>query len=181
MVNVSVARRYARALLELAKEGAGLETIQAQLEAVAQAVNEIAELNDIVVNPAYTRAERWAVLQAVLQSQGNLDPMLGNFIRLLVDRNRIGQLNDIARLFRDMADSLAGRLRGRVISAGPLPEDSVRAIKKGLERLTERQLMIEASVEPALLGGVMAQVGSTVYDDSLKSHLEDLRKQLKQD
>jgi F-type H+-transporting ATPase subunit delta len=80
-----------------------------------------------------------------------------------------------------MADALAGRLRGRVTSAAPLPEELLRTIKKGLERLTDRQVMLEASVEPSLLGGVMAQVGSTVYDGSLKSHLEELRKELKQD
>ncbi len=180
MANLSVARRYARALIELAKEGAGVESIQAQLDGLAQAITSSAELSDLVVNPVYTRADRWAVLQEVMQKQGASDPMLANFIRLLVDRERIGQLSDISRLFRDMADSLAGRLRGRVISAAPLPEDSVRAIKKGLERLTDRQVTLEPTVEPSLLGGVMAQVGSTVYDGSLKSHLEELRKELKQ-
>jgi len=180
MVNVSVARRYARALVELAQQGAGLEKIQSQLEALATVVREVAELNDVVVNPAYTRAERWAVLQSVMKLLGGVDPMLENFVRLLVDRDRIARLNDIARMFRDMADAAAGRLRGRVISAAPLAEDAVRAIKRGLERITDRQLLLEAIVEPSLLGGVTAQVGSTVFDGSLKSHLEELRKELKQ-
>ena len=180
MVNVSVARRYARALIGLASEGSGLETIQDQLEAIAQVVRQNAELKDLVVNPAYTRAERWAVLQSILQLPGAADPTLENFLHLLVDRDRIVHLDDIALLFRDMADALAGRLRGRVTSATPLPEELVRTIKKGLERLTDRQVMLEASVEPSLLGGVMAQVGSTVYDGTLKSHLEALRKELKQ-
>jgi F-type H+-transporting ATPase subunit delta len=181
MVNVSVARRYARALIGLANEGAGLETTQAQLEAIAQIVVASTELRDLMVNPAYTRGERWAVLQSILQMQGVSDPTLVNFLHLLVDRDRIAQINEIALLFRDMADALAGRLRGRVTSAAPLPEELLRTIKKGLERLTDRQVMLEASVEPSLLGGVMAQVGSTVYDGSLKSHLEELRKELKQD
>ncbi len=181
MVNVSLARRYARALIELAKEGPGLDTVQTQLESTAQAVREIAELDEIVLNPAYSRSERWAVLEAVMQAQGAVDPTLASFIRLLVDRDRIGYLSDIARIFRDMADALAGRVRGRVTSAAPLSDDSLTAIKKGLERLTDRQVILEASVQPSLLGGVTAQVGSTVYDGSLRSRLEELRKDLKQD
>jgi F-type H+-transporting ATPase subunit delta len=180
MASASASRRYARALIELAKEGAGVESIQAQLEGVAEAIDSNAELSDLVVNPVYSRSERWAALRALMQRQGASDPMLANFIHLLIDRDRIGQLGDIARRFRDLADSLAGRLRGRVTSAAPLPEDSVQAIKKSLERLTDRQVALESNVEPSLLGGVMAQVGSTVYDGSLKSHLEELRKELKQ-
>lgn len=181
MVNVSVARRYARALIGLASEGSSLETIQAHLEAIAQVLRQSAELKDLVINPAYTRGERWAVLQSVLHLLGASDPILENFLHLLVDRDRLAYLDDIALLFRDMADARAGRLRGRVTSAAPLPEELVRTIKKGLERLTDRQVMLDASVEPSLLGGVMAQVGSTVYDGTLRSHLEELRKELKQD
>jgi len=180
MVNVSVARRYARALIGLASEGSSLETIQAHLEAIAQVLRQSAELKDLVINPAYARGERWAVLQSVLRLLGASDPILENFLHLLVDRDRIAYLDDIALLFRDMADARAGRLRGRVTSAAPLPEELVRTIKKGLERLTDRQVVLDASVEPSLLGGVMAQVGSTVYDGTLRNHLEELRKELKQ-
>jgi F-type H+-transporting ATPase subunit delta len=181
MVNVSLARRYARALIEVAKERAGLDAVQAQLDALAQVVRESSELGDLLKNPEYSRAERWAALQAVMNALGAVETPLQNFIRLLVDRDRIAYLGDIARVFRDMADSLAGRVRGRVTAATPLPEDSMTAIKKGLERLTDRQVILEASVEPELLGGVMARVGSTVYDGSLRSRLEELRQELKRE
>ena len=181
MVNVSLARRYARALIEVAKERAGLDAVQAQLDALAQVVRESSELSDLLKNPAYSRAERWAALQAVMNALGAVETPLQNFIRLLVDRDRIAYLGDIARVFRDMADSLAGRVRGRVTAATSLPEDSMTAIKKGLERLTDRQVILEASVEPELLGGVMARVGSTVYDGSLRSRLEELRQELKRE
>ena len=181
MVNVSLARRYARALIEVAKERAGLDAVQAQLDALAQVVRESSELGALLKNPEYSRAERWAALQAVMNALGAVETPLQNFIRLLVDRDRIAYLGDIARVFRDMADSLAGRVRGRVTAATPLPEDSMTAIKKGLERLTDRQVILEASVEPELLGGVMARVGSTVYDGSLRSRLEELRQELKRE
>jgi len=116
-----------------------------------------------------------------MNALGAVETPLQNFVRLLVDRDRIAYLGDIARVFRDMADSLAGRVRGRVTAAAPLPEDSMTAIKRGLERLTDRQVILEASVEPELLGGVMARVGSTVYDGSLRSRLEELRQELKRE
>ena len=181
MVNVSLARRYARALIDVAKERAGLDAVQAQLDALVQVVRDTSELDDLVRNPAYTRAERWVVLQAVMNTLGATEPLLQNFVRLLIDRDRMAYLGDIARVFRDMADSLAGRVRGRVSAAAPLPEESMTAIKKGLERLTDRQVILEANVEPELLGGVMAQVGSTVYDGSLRSRLEELRQELKRE
>ena len=181
MVNVSLARRYARALVELAKEGPGVEAIQGQLDPLAQAIRDVRELNEILTNPIYPRGQRWSVLLAVMNAQGSVDPTLRNFVQLLVDRDRIGYLPDIARVFRDMADALAGRLRGRVAAAAPLQDDALAAIKKGLERLTDRQVILETSVAPELLGGIVAQVGSTVYDGSLRSRLEDLRRELKQD
>jgi F-type H+-transporting ATPase subunit delta len=180
MAIVSVARRYARALLELAKESDGPDAVQAQLEWLVEVIQSTPELADVLVNPVYTRAERRGVLEAVLQMQDGRSVLLANFIRLLVDRDRVGQLPDIARLYRDMADAMAGRVRGRVISAAPLQEESVRAIKTSLERLTDRQVLLESTVEPALLGGLKAQVGSTVYDGTLKTHLEELRRGLKQ-
>ncbi|HEX4802079.1 MAG TPA: F0F1 ATP synthase subunit delta, partial [Myxococcaceae bacterium] len=84
MVNVSLARRYARALIEVAKERAGLDSVQAQLEALVQALTETSELDDLIRNPAYSRAERWAVLQAVMNALGAVEPLLQNFIRLVV-------------------------------------------------------------------------------------------------
>src|SRR5262249_58885917 len=113
------ARRYARALLELAPETAGLEVVQQQLQGLAQAVTSSAELNDVVVNPIYTREQRAAVMDLVMQAGGGAHPIVRNFVRLLIDRNRLGYLVDISRLFRDMADALAGGIRGKV--ATPLP------------------------------------------------------------
>jgi F-type H+-transporting ATPase subunit delta len=179
MVNVSVARRYARALLQLVGDGAGLEKVQRQLSGLAQAIIQIPELKELVVNPAYSRAERTTVLESVANSLGETEPQLLNFLRLLVQRDRIALLPDIARLFRDMADAVAGRVRGRVSSAVPLSEESVRNLTRALERVTQSRVELESDVDPALLGGLTARVGSMVYDASLRQQLEQLRRDLK--
>lgn len=180
MPNVSVARRYARALIELANETAGLEVVQQQLDDLAQAVEGNSELQEVVTNPMYSRAQRARILEALMKGRGDIAPVVQNFIWLLNDRDRLAFLPDIARLFRAMADSLAGRIRGRVMSAAPLGDEPLRDLKKTLERLTQRQVILQTEIEPALLGGMKAQVGSIVYDGSLQSQLEALRRELKQ-
>jgi F-type H+-transporting ATPase subunit delta len=179
MVNVSVARRYARALIHLVGDGAGLEKVQRQLSGLVQAITQIPELKELVVNPAYSRPERTSVLESVLNALGETEPHLLNFLRLLVQRDRIALLPDIDRLFRDMADAIAGRVRGRVTSAVPLSEESVRNLTRALERVTQSRVELEADVDPALLGGLTARVGSMIYDASLRQQLEQLRRDLK--
>lgn len=180
MVNVSVARRYARALIRLVGDGAGLDKAQVQLSALASAVAQVPELKELVLNPIYSRAERITALESVVNALGGTELQLMNFIRLLVERDRIALLPDIARLFQDMADAIAGRVRGRVTSAIPLPEESVRNLTRALEGITQRKVELESDVDPRLLGGLTARVGSTVFDASLRQQLEQLRRTLKE-
>lgn len=178
MANVSIARRYARALIDVGAETKKLDAFGEQLFAFAAALQSSRELNDVMVNPAYGRGERTAVSDAVMKALGGFDPQLANFLHLLVDRNRMGFLPDIARLYRDFADARSGRIRGQVTSAAPLPAESLKRIGQILETVTQRNVVLEAKVDPALLGGVSAQVGSVMYDGSLRTQLEEIRRQL---
>jgi F-type H+-transporting ATPase subunit delta len=179
MVNVSLSRRYARALLSLALEQNSLEQVQAQLSALATLMEGTPELRDVLANPSYSRAERARVLEAVLAKQGGtLSPALANVLRLLNDRNKLSIVPDLARAFRDMADAQAGRVRGRVTSAAPLTPDTVAQLTRHLANLTQREVVLETRVDPALIGGVAAQVGSVLYDGSLRTQLEEMRRQL---
>jgi F-type H+-transporting ATPase subunit delta len=179
MQNVSVARRYARALLEVATENASVDAVLSALEALAQALEASPEMNDVFLNPAYARSQRWAVLEGLVQQLGTVDPALVNALRLLNDRDRIPQLPSVARLFRDMADRKAGRVRGRVTSAVPLSREAMQRLEKTLEQVTDRRVLLEPKVDPWVLGGASARIGSQVYDGTLRSQLEDLRRQLK--
>ncbi|RKG99155.1 ATP synthase F1 subunit delta [Corallococcus sp. CA053C] len=180
MVNVSIARRYARAILDVAAEGNRTDLVAEQLNAFADVVGHSPELSDVLLNPAYSRAQRSRVVEAVLQALPTpADPALANALRLLVDRNRLGYLPDIARLYRDMADARAGRVRGQVTSAVPLSADAVTGLQQSLQQLTQRNVVLEMRVDPALLGGVSAQVGGTLYDGTLRTQLEQMRRELK--
>lgn len=180
MVNVSIARRYARALLEVASESSRADAVGDQLSALVGALNQSRELADILFNPAFSREQRTRVVEALMAALGKAEPVLANTLRLLVDRNRLDFLPDIARLYRDMADDKAGRVRGRVTSATELSTEARQSLQQTLQQLTGRNVILETQVDPQVLGGVAAQVGSLLYDGTLRTQLEQMRRQLKQ-
>jgi len=177
MVNVSVARRYARALLE-ASESGELTGIADQLTALAGLVASNPALADIVHNPAYSRAQRHGVVEGLIRLLDPKSQTLPNFLRLLVDRHRLAMVPDIARLFRDMADEKAGRIRGTVISAVPLDPQAIRKLEELLSRVVQKQVVLETRVDNTVLGGVSTQVGSVVFDGTLRTQLDDLKRAL---
>lgn len=178
MANVSIARRYARALIDVGAESNTLDRIGEQLEGFVSALRTSRELNDVMVNPAYGRGQRMAVSDAVVASLGGFDAAVTNFLHLLIDRNRMQFIEDIARMYRDLADARAGRVRGRITSAVPLSADAVKKIQSILEGMTQRTVVLETQVDPSILGGASAQVGSVLYDGSLRTQLEELRRDL---
>ncbi|HEY6886568.1 MAG TPA: ATP synthase F1 subunit delta [Solirubrobacter sp.] len=179
MIVGSVARRYAKALFDLAVEQDKVEAWSQSLVSLKQAVEASEELRDVLVNPIYTRDQRRAI-GAKLVVALKLDPEPANFLYLLGDRNRLGYLGAIVETFGALADEKLGRLRAAVTSATPLDTTAAQAIADKFARATRSQVILERSVDPALLGGVVARVGSLTYDGSIRTQLEDLRKTLKQ-
>lgn len=180
MANVSVARRYARALIDVAAEAHGLDRVGEQLGRLAGLIQQNPELANLLSNPAYTRAQRRAVLDQVMAASQVSDPAVVNLVHLLNDRDRTPSLPDVERIYRTMADNRAGRVRGSVTSAVPLPAEALRQLSAALQQLTQRHVVLEPRVDPSLIGGVTAQVGSVVYDGSIRSQLEEMRRTLKQ-
>ena len=176
MANVSIARRYARALGELAEANA--DKVLEQLLAMAEVLGKNRELADVSQNPAYTRAERLAAVSAVASHVGVTELPAQNLLKLLVERNRLSSLTDIVRLFREMSDAKAGRTRGKVVSAAPLAADALEKLSLCLQKLAKKQVVLESKVDPSLLGGATAQIGSVVYDGSTRSQLDQLRREL---
>jgi F-type H+-transporting ATPase subunit delta len=177
MVNVSIARRYARALLEAA--GPAADQVLAQVDGFVALLASSPELADVVDNPAYTRAQKMKVVEALVQANGATNPQLVNALKLLVDRSRLNFLPDIARLYRDLVDVKLGRVRGRITSAVPLAPDALAKLSAALKVINSKDILLESKVDPKILGGVMAQVGSTVFDGSLRTQLDELGRGLK--
>lgn len=176
MSNVPVARRYARALLDAA--GPDADKVLEQLEGMTKYFEAQPEFFATISSPALARSQRLTLVDAVITNAPGILPVVANLLKLLNDRNRFGSIPFIARQFRDMVDSRMGRVRGTVTSASKLGDGEVTAIKKQLESLTQRNVVLETKVDPALIGGVVAQVGSHMYDGSLRSQLAELGRTL---
>lgn len=179
MIMGSIARRYAKALFGLAVETGRVEEWAKSLESLREAVEASPDLRDVLSNPVYSREQRRAIVEK-LSAALSLEEAPTHLLYLLGDRNRLAYLPAIVETFRGLADAHLGRLRAKVVSAVKLDDAAVQAIAYELSRTHGAKVLVERAVDPALLGGVVAQVGSLVYDGSVRTQLEDLRKQLKQ-
>ncbi len=174
----SIGRRYAKALFGLAVEQKRVEEWASSLQALKTAVEGSADLRDVLSNPVYSREQRRAIAEK-LAGALSLDAEPSSLLLLLADRNRLAYLSGVVDTFRDYADEHLGRLRARVTSAVKLDDASAQAIADRLSKTTKANVLLDRVVDPAILGGAITQVGSLVYDGSVRTQLEDLRKQLK--
>ena len=178
MVNVSVARRYARALLE-AGANADTDRVLSQLESLNELIENRAELRTVLANTTYTPTQKRGVMDVLIRELPVDAEPLPRFLRLLADRRRLTSLPDITRQFRNLADERAGRIRGKVLSATPLAPEVLQQLERTLAALTERKVLLQSQVDPQVLGGVSAQVGSVLYDGTLRTGLDEIRRALK--
>lgn len=178
MASGSVARRYARALMSLGVEDGGFEKYAAELDRLRVAFDESAELRDLWLNPANDRAHRMAGVDG-LAGPLALSPVIVNLLRMMVERQRLGDLPDIARAYHELVDAKIGRVQATLTSASPLAPELIESISSALAKITGKQIVLESKVDGRLIGGVVAQVGGTVFDGSLKTQLEELRGSLR--
>jgi len=178
LIPSSVARRYARALLSLGTDDGRFEQVGDEIEAVLEVTKGSRELGALLNGGASSPKQQQQAIEAIAGVL-KLSPVTANFLRLLVDRQRIGDLAQIARSYRTLVDQHAGRVRATVTAARPMSEDEVNRLRDAIGRMTGRSIVLEAKTDPALIGGVVAQVGTTMLDGSLRTQLERMREELK--
>ena len=191
MIVGSIARRYAKALFSLADEKGQIEQWAKGLEVLRHLLTW-PELREAVSNPSMERERRRAIAKGLAVAVEVASPKLlaaavlgleedvRNLLLLLADRNRLAYLPAILDNYRALSDQRLGRVRAKVTSAVALGDDESRRIADNLARATKAQVILETAVDPSLLGGVVAQVGSLVYDGSVRAQLEELRRAMKQ-
>ena len=173
-----IARRYAKALFELSVEEGRFEQTGQELGAIGAAVDSDPELVRALSSPSTTREDRLGMAEALIAAL-KPGPALANALRLMAERRRLAELSSVARVYRDLTDERSGRLRARVISAKALPDEAAQRIGAALSAATRHEVVLERSVDPALLGGAVAQLGSRVFDGSVKNQIAQLKQQLK--
>ena len=177
MIGSAVAKRYARALFELASEEKNVEQVGKALDAIAAAYNDSAELRAVLASPAYAPDSKKAVVAGLAQRVA-APKVLVSTLALLSDRGRLPAIVDIAHVFGAMAEEKAGRIRAEVITAQPLSEDYYRQLEQTLSSATGKKVTLVRRQDPSLIGGVVTRVQGTVFDGSLRARLKDIRHQM---
>jgi F-type H+-transporting ATPase subunit delta len=175
----TIGRRYARALA-LALEGQGearLKTVDEQLTATAGLLDRRsghAEFRQAMLNPSFSAEQRKQVLGEVGKAHG-FDAVVGTFLTLLVEKDRLPHLPSIARAFRDEVDARIGRVRATIVTAKELAPADLTAIIAGLEKKTGKKVVPDVEVDPSVIAGVQARIGGLVFDATVRAQLERLR------
>ncbi len=174
----SSAPRYARAFAEVA-ESARLEfsAAEQQMRDFADALGASRDLREFLSNPAVESDRKRKIIDALASRMG-LYPQVRNFIAVIVDHHRLGEFDEILTEFRRVSDQRLGVTEARIISARPL-EPAVRAELEGqVSRLTGGPVRTSYAEDASLLGGAVIEIGSTIYDGSIRAQLDQLKTRL---
>ena len=179
MTSRAAAIRYARALFDvLLAEGADIDRADRELATVAALVSGNEQLARVLTNPAIPAAKKRAVMQELISRSAGLLPQVSKLLLLLADRDRLGLLTDAVDAYRTRLMDHHKVVRADLVTAIPLPADRVTALREGLAPATGRQVHLDTRIDPAIVGGAVARVGSTVYDGSVTRQLEKMKEAL---
>ena len=177
MLATAVAHRYAEALVQVATGDGDPWRIDDELEGFTRLLDESAELCILLAHPAVPRERKHAVVEQLI-ARLNYSRTLRNFLFVLVDHRRTNLLSVIRQEFRQRLDARLGVVEVAVRAADELSEAERRRLAEVLARLTGRKIELQVERDPELLGGVVARIGSTIYDGSIREQLRRIQEQL---
>lgn len=178
MTNKTAAIRYARALLEVGiKEQADLAVIEGELSQFAGLFQQYPLLEKVLLNPAVPVPRKRAAVSELL-AQAKFTPIVSKLIALLADRDRLVLLPELLKAYSDRLLDHRGVVRAEVTTAMELDAQRAGAIQKGLAALTGRTVLLATRIDPSIVGGLVAQIGSTVYDGSVTRQLAKMKERL---
>ena len=177
MIGANVARRYAKALLEIGVESGNLSAIVADVGTLAAAYEASPELRAMLDNPLVPHAAKRAVLVEVAD-RAQVSAVVKNALLLLSDRRRLHALDAIAQLLREMGDLREGILRAEVTTATRLGEPYYARLQQRLEKMTGKKVALDRREDPTIIAGVITRIGDVVIDGSLRARLEEMTRAL---
>src|ERR1700733_8940992 len=176
----AVANRYARALVDIVMSPGSVlkpEDAVAQVAAAEALIHESPELRTALLTPAIPTSRKRAVMAQLLERVG-ASPLIRNFVYVIIDHRRIAFIGDIREAFELQLDERLGFVRAEVTSAAPLDAPLSAGLESELAKLTGKRMRLRFDVDPELLGGVVARIGSTVYDGSVRGELRELGRKM---
>ncbi len=173
----ALGRRYAKALLELAREQGELDTVLRDVGALSDAWKASAELREVVRNPVLPKPALKAAVDALMERLGT-SKIVRNTVNLMADKGRLKHLEDVLHALEDLAEAETNRVRVEVISAKPLSDAYYARLTEKLRKSTDREIVLVKKHDPSLIGGIVTRVGDQVFDGSLSNRLSELKETL---
>jgi F-type H+-transporting ATPase subunit delta len=177
-IRASLAGRYASALFDLARDQRQIEAVGNSLDALAQALLDSKDFAELVSSPLVSRDEAGKSF-AALAPQLGLDPITANFLGVLARNGRKNELRNVIRAFRRLAADHRGETTAEVVTARPLNDDQLAALNAQLRTRAGRDVAIDATVDPNILGGIVVKLGSQQIDASIRTKLNRLASAMK--
>jgi F-type H+-transporting ATPase subunit delta len=177
MTNRAAAIRYSRALLETSQKEGDAERVEKELSDFVALMDSHASLRASLVSPAVPSTVKKELIEALLARAGSLSGIFIRLLTMLTECDRLGLVAEILDQYRAQLMKSRGIVRARITTAALLPHEKTKEIVSELERVTGKQVMLKAGVDSSIIGGVITQIGSTVFDGSVARHLERLKQQ----
>lgn len=173
----TLGRRYASAILALASQAGKVDKVGKDLRDFAASWKDSRDLRAAFENPSVTLEARKQILKEIATNAG-MDPLVRDSLLLVAERGRLSSLPEIIESFDKLAEQRSGSVRAEVVTATDMPEAYFEELKKTLERVTGKQVVIAKSVDPSIIGGVVTRIGDQIFDGSVRNRLAELKGEL---
>ena len=177
-ITTGVAERYASALFDLAKEQGEHVQVEQNLQQFQRLLDSSEDLRRVVLSPAFSAEDQAKAVDAVAAKAG-ITGLTANFLKVLARNRRLFATADMIKNYRLIAAKARGEIAADVVSAHPLTEPQVQALKDQLKATAGKDVVLTTKVDPSLLGGLIVKVGSRMIDSSLKTKIEHLKVAMK--
>lgn len=178
MIGLRIGKRYARALLAIGKEDGKYREYVRELEEIDRLFEREEDVKVVLTSPRYSRDVQKKILNNIL-GKIQFSDTIESLLNLLIEKRRLQFIGDINLLYKKLLDEFLNIERAKVISAVSLPEESVGKIKETLEKVTGKSVIVELEEDPTIIGGIVAKVGDTVLDGSVRTQLMSLKDTLR--
>jgi F-type H+-transporting ATPase subunit delta len=174
VINNTLARRYAKALVQIGSEDGLIDRFREELTAIERVFSANADLKAVFSNPAFTAEQKKDIMKDLI-AKVECSELVGNFLLLLVDKNRVAFLDQIVHTYETLADEQSGIIRPVIRTAFALDAGQVASIQGALEKKSGKKVIPQVTVDQSLLGGVVTQIGDTAFDSSVKTQLKRIQ------
>jgi F-type H+-transporting ATPase subunit delta len=178
MSDIVVAKRYARALFEVAQEKGLISKVEEELKSVASAIKDNADLQKFLSHPGVDASSKKDLLKQIFA--GEVSEPVWNTLMVLIDKGREDMVSALVNDYVKIANEAQGLANATVYSAFALNDNQVAEIAAHFKQITGKTLRVETAIDPKLLGGIQVRIGDRLYDGSISGKLERLAKSLKQ-